>query len=794
MAFSPSFLLLIFLAFFLSLSSSLGDDAADTNTRKTFIIAVRNDLKPSAFSHVENWYTSILHSLSSFTHSLESSSRGARGRPKPLHVYRTVFLGFSAVLTPAEADLLRSDPAVLAVLPDLPRQLHTTRSPLFLGLVSADSKPNRLLAAADSGSSVVIALVDTGIRPDHPSFADDGHLPPPPSRWNGSCDHGSHFPATTCNRKLVGARFFDYGYLASTHGGIGKGWDVFSPMDSQGHGTHTASTAAGGAASNASLRGYAAGVASGIAPGARIAVYKACWASGCYDSDIIAAIDAAVTDGAHVISISIGAGVVPLHVDPIAISTLGAAERGVFVAASAGNDGPREYTVCNVAPWITTVGAGTVDRRFPADIILGDGTVVSGVSIHVGRRFSPKRSFPLVYAGNAARSDREASTAAICDHGYLEPNKVRGKIVLCDRGVLSRVEKGLVVRNAGGAAMILANDPENGEGATPDAHILPAVSVGYKAGMAIKAYIRANDAPRVRLAFHGTQVRVKPAPTVAGFSARGPSLHSPHVIKPDLIAPGVSILAAWTDRVGPTGLKADRRRTEFNIISGTSMSCPHIAGVAALLKAAHPDWSPAAIRSAMMTTAYTTDNMGQDMVDERTGNRSTEWAYSSGHVDPEKAVDPGLVYDLTVDDYLDFLCSSNYSSATIGMIARRPVNCSNKIGRPWDLNYPSIAVVLEGSNTRKLEAVVRRTVRNVGEEKAEYSVGIKEPEGVRLVVEPRKLVFRGKGQKQEFAVKVFTEPKKLLPWNSWTEFGSVTWSDGKHTVRSPIAVTWQQKD
>ncbi|XP_026666053.2 subtilisin-like protease SBT1.5 [Phoenix dactylifera] len=795
MAFSPPFLLLIFLAFFLSLSSALGDAAADTSTPKTYIISVRNDLKPSVFSDAENWYTSsILHALSSSTDSLESSSRRTHGIRKPLHVYRTVFVGFSAVLSSAEADLLRSDPAVLAVLPDRPRQLHTTRSPLFLGLVSADSKPNRLLAAADSGSSVVIALVDTGIRPDHPSFANDGRLPPPPARWNGSCDHGPHFPATSCNRKLVGARFFDHGYLANTQGGIGKGWDVFSPLDSQGHGTHTASTAAGGAVPNASLRGYAAGVASGIAPRARIAVYKACWASGCYDSDIIAAIDAAVTDGAHVISISLGAGVVPLQVDPVAISTLGAAERGVFVAASAGNEGPLESTVGNVAPWVTTVGAGAMDRRFPADIILGDGTVVSGFSIHIGRRFSPKRSFPLVYAANASQSDWEAPMAAFCGHGYLDPNKVRRKIVLCDRGELSRVEKGWVVKHAGGVAMILANEPTDGEGATPDAHILPAVSVGYKAGRAIKAYISANDAPRVRLSFHGTQVGVKPAPAVAGFSARGPSLHTPHVIKPDLIAPGVSILAAWPDRASPTGLKADRRRTEFNIISGTSMSCPHIAGVAALLKDAHPDWSPAAIRSAMMTTAYATDSMGQDLVDESTGNRSTEWAYGSGHVDPEKAVDPGLVYDLTVDDYLDFMCSSSYSSATIEMIARRQVNCSEKIGRPWDLNYPSIAVTLEQSDAGKLEAVVHRTVMNVGEDKAKYTVSIKEPKGVLLAVEPRKLVFGGRGRKQEFVVKVSTEPMELQPWTSWTEFGSVTWSDGKHKVRSPIAVTWQRKD
>ncbi|XP_038974081.1 subtilisin-like protease SBT1.5 [Phoenix dactylifera] len=792
MAFSPSFLLLIVSVSILFLSSP-GGDAADTSARKCYIIRVRGDLKPSVFADVEQWYSSTLHTLRSSTDSLERSSRATRGNRKLLHVYRAVFHGFSAVLTPAEAELLQSDPVVLAVLPDRPRQLHTTRTPLFLGLVSADSKPNSLLAAADSGSSVVIAVVDTGIRPDHRSFADDGRLPPPPSRWNGSCDVGLSFSSTACNRKLVGARFFSNGYLAATHGGASNGPDIFSPIDSEGHGTHTASTAAGVVTANASFLGYAAGVASGVSPGARVAVYKACWSTGCYDSDILAAVDAAVTDGADIVTLSLGAGSVPTHLDPVAISAFGAIEHGVFVAASAGNGGPGESTVANSAPWITTVGAGSIDRRFPADVVLGDGTVVIGVAIHDGIRVSRRRSFPLVYAGNVSTSAPGfRSSAPYCLNGSLDPAAVRGKVVLCERGAVPRAEKGLAVKNAGGAAMILANALTDGEGVTPDANVLPAVSIGYKAGRAIKAYIGANSDPRVRLHFRGTQVGVKPAPTVAGFSGRGPSLHSTNVIKPDVIAPGVGILAAWPDGVSPTELKADRRRTEFNIISGTSMSCPHVAGVAALLKAAHPDWSPAAIKSALMTTAYVADNTGEDLVDEGTGNRSTEWAYGSGHVDPEKAVDPGLVYDLTVDDYLDFMCSSNYSSAAIGIITKRQANCSDKTRKPWDLNYPSVLVVLEQSGTSKLEALVHRTVMNVGEEKSEYSASIREPEGVRLVVEPQKLVFEGKGQKQEFVVKVSAEAVNLLAGNSRTEFGSVTWSDGKHTVRSPVAVTWQQ--
>ncbi|KAG1326273.1 Subtilisin-like protease SBT1.5 [Cocos nucifera] len=794
MAFSPSFHLplFFFLAFFLSPSSPLGDDAAGISASKIYIIGVRNDLKPSVFSNVEHWYSSTLQVLSSSADSHESSSRRTRGKRKLLHVYRTAFHGFSAVLSPAEAELLRSHPAVLAVLPDRPRQLHTTRSPLFLGLVSADSRPNSLLAATDFGSSVVIALVDTGIRPDHRSFADDGGLPPPPSSWNGSCDPGPSFPATSCNRKLVGARFFYDGYIFNARGGAGS--DVFSPLDSHGHGTHTASTAAGGAAPNASFLGYATGLASGIAPRASIAAYKVCWATGCYDSDIIAGIDAAVADGADVISISLGSGVVPLHRDTVAISTLGAVEHGVFVSTSAGNAGPGESTVANVAPWVTTVGAGAIDRRFPADVVLGDGTVLTGVGFHGGKHVFKTSSFPLVYAGNASFSSFEAAVAPFCAPWSLDPAAVRGKVVLCERGEVPRPEKGLAVKKAGGVGMIVANGPTDREGIIPDAHVLPAVSVGYSASSKIKAYISADRAARIRFIFHKTQVEVKPAPMVAEFSSRGPNLQSPHVMKPDVIAPGLSILAAWPDGVGLTGMKTDRRRAEFNIISGTSMACPHVSGVAALLKAAHRDWSPAAIRSSLMTTAYATDNMGQDLVDETWGNTSNGWAFGSGHIDPEKALHPGLVYDLTMDDYLEWLCSYNYSSKDIRTIARRDVNCSEKAGKPWDLNYPSIAVVLEQSNVGNLEAVVHRTAMSVEKERSEYTANIKEPKGVKVVVEPEKLVFDGKGQKQEFVLKVSTGPVNLPAGNSRSEFGSVTWSDGKHTVRSPIAVTWRQPD
>ncbi|CAL9136293.1 unnamed protein product [Musa acuminata var. zebrina] len=797
MASAPFFLLLP-VALLLLVSSTLQQEEGgldEIHTPQTYIVRVRSDLKPSVYPEVEHWYSATLRSLSSSSSAVNESPTRETYRPRALlHVYRTVFHGFSAVLSSAEADLLSSQPGVLAVFPDRRQRPHTTRSPQFLGLLSPASRPNSLLSATDSGSSAVIAVLDTGVRPDHHSFSETGPTQMPP-RWRGACEPGPSFPPTSCNKKLVGAGFFSSGFLASTKNASS---DVLSPIDTEGHGTHTASTAAGVPVPGASLLGvYAAGIASGVAPKARVAAYKVCWSSGCFDSDILAALDRAVDDGADVISLSVGSNPVPLHLDPIAIGAFGAAEHGVLVSASAGNGGPNEMTVTNVAPWIVTVGASTIDRRFPADVVLGDRTVLTGVSVYAADAHTGPSlvgELPLVYAGNASTSRPGfRSSAHFCMRESLEPALTRGKVVLCERGGIPRVEKGLAVKEAGGAGMIVANQFLDGEGLVPDAHLLPAVNVGYSTGNIIRAYVRSTADARVRLVFRGTHVGVKPAPVVAAFSGRGPSAPSWYLIKPDVVAPGVGILAAWPLGLGPTGLPSDARRTEFNVMSGTSMACPHVSGVAALLRAAHPDWSPAAVRSAMMTTAYVTDSLGQQMLDENSGNRSTAWAHGSGHVDPEKAADPGLIYDLTADDYLSFLCSSNYTEMQIRTIARRAVNCSRNSGRmPWDLNYPSISVVLEQPKESKLQVIAHRTLTNVANGTCAYTVETRAPVGVQMAVDPQQLVFHGKRQKQGFVVNISAEGVTLPPGGWKTEFGSLSWSDGKHTVRSPIAVTWQQ--
>lgn len=767
-----AFFFFLFLLTLFSLSSS-----NDLNSL-TYIVHVDHEAKPSIFPTHRHWYTSSLTSTSSSI----------------IHTYDTVFHGFSARLTAQEATQLLNHPHVISVIPEQVRHLHTTRSPEFLGLRSTDKAG--LLEESDFGSDLVIGVIDTGIWPERPSFDDRG-LGPVPTKWKGQCVPSQDFPATACNRKLVGAKFFCGGYEA-TNGKMNETTEFRSPRDSDGHGTHTASISAGRYVFPASTLGYARGVASGMAPKARLAAYKVCWNSGCYDSDILAAFDAAVADGVDVVSLSVGGVVVPYYLDAIAIGAFGAIDRGIFVSASAGNGGPGALTVTNVAPWMTTVGAGTIDRDFPANVKLGNGKTIPGVSVYGGPDLDPSKMYPLVYGGSLLGGDGYSSS--LCIEGSLDPSLVKGKIVLCDRGINSRATKGEIVRKNGGVGMIIANGVFDGEGLVADCHVLPATSVGASGGDVIRRYIsetaksRSSKQPTATIVFKGTRLGIRPAPVVASFSARGPNPETPEIIKPDVIAPGLNILAAWPDKIGPSGVPTDNRRTEFNILSGTSMACPHVSGLAALLKAAHPDWSPAAIRSALMTTAYTVDNRDERMLDESTGNASAVMDYGSGHVHPTKAMDPGLVYDITSYDYINFLCNSNYTGTNIVTITRRKADCdgARRAGHVGNLNYPSFSVVFQQYGESKLSTHFIRTVTNVGDSDSVYEVKIRPPRGTTVTVEPKKLSFRRVGQKLSFVVRVKTTEVKLSPGATSVETGHIVWSDGKRNVTSPLVVTLQQ--
>eukprot|EP00253_Pinus_taeda_P000663 PITA_00663 len=728
-------------------------------------------------------------------HSMMVSVKGNadEARESLLYSYKHSFNGFAAHLSPEEASAISEMEGVISVFPSKNRKMHTTRSWDFLRMEGRNTQgdgtilsSSKLWKEANYGQDTIIGLLDSGIWPEAESFNDEG-MPPVPSTWKGICVEGNGFNISHCNNKLIGARYYLKGFEAYydplNETAIGE---YRSPRDRDGHGTHTSSSALGREVDATALGGFAAGKAAGGAPMARLAMYKACWGQtgedtaveiGCSEVDMLAAMDDAIHDGVHVLSISIGIpGVQTMYTDAIAIGTLHAVKRGVFVACSVGNDGPKPGTASNLAPWITTVAANSVDRDFVSPVLLGDGTKIKGRTVTPYKLAN--KFYPLVFAADAVLHtiNKADMSAGQCLPGSLDSKKVKGKIVFCLRGNGTRVGKGIEVKRAGGAAIILGNLPINGAEISVDAYVLPGTAVVSNDAATILAYITSTTKPRAHIVPAHTVLGTRPAPFMAAFSSRGPNLVNPDILKPDITAPGLNILAAWSGAASPTKLLMDDRRVKYNIISGTSMSCPHIAGIAALLKAIHPNWSPAAIKSALMTTANVTNNEGHPISDA-SGNPATPFSYGSGQVNPNQASDPGLLYDATIEDYVLFLCGSGANASTI--LRNRNFKCPKNPPKDYQLNYPSVAI----SNLINKETVTR-TVTNVGG-KGEYTVSVDEPPGVSVHINPKKLSFKSTGEKQIFTIQ-FTLQK---PLNKKYVFGSYTWSDGNHLVRSPIAVS-----
>uniref|UniRef100_A0ACD5VQI3 Uncharacterized protein n=1 Tax=Avena sativa TaxID=4498 RepID=A0ACD5VQI3_AVESA len=721
--------------------------------------------------------------------SVKDSEEEARA--SLLYSYKHSLNGFAALLSGEEATKLSERTEVVSTFRSDGRwSPHTTRSWDFVGfeegLTGLHSK-ERLPSGANAGENVIVGMLDSGIWPESKSFGDE-EIGPVPARWKGVCQGGDSFNSSSCNRKIVGARYYLKAYEAH-YGGLNTTTAFRSPRDHDGHGTHTASTVAGRVVPGvAALGGFASGTASGGAPLARLAIYKVCWPipgpnpnieNTCFDADMLAAMDDAVGDGVDVMSISIGASgkPPPLAQDGIAVGALHAAKRGVVVVCSGGNSGPAPATVSNLAPWILTVGASSIDRSFNSPIRLGDGRVIMGQTV-TPYQLPRNRTYQMVYAAHAAVPGTPANVTNQCLPNSLSPAKVRGKIVVCLRGSGLRVGKGLEVKRAGGAAIVLGNPPMYGSEVPVDAHVLPGTAVSMANVDTILQYINSSANPTAYLDRSRTVVDVKPSPVMAQFSSRGPNVLEPSILKPDVTAPGLNILAAWSEASSPTKLDGDNRVVKYNIISGTSMSCPHVSATAVLLKAAHPDWSAAAIRSAIMTTA-TTKNAEGGPIMNGDGTVGGPMDYGAGHIRPKHALDPGLVYDASFQDYLLFACSSGG-----GEQLDRSFPCPASPPRPYDLNYPSLAIHgLNGSIT------VRRTVTNVGQRDAHYTVAVVEPSGVSVKVSPTSLSFAHTGEKKTFTIKIEAKAgRKGRRVNRKYLAGSYTWSDGFHAVSSPVVV------
>ncbi|KAL8225831.1 hypothetical protein R6Q57_018388 [Mikania cordata] len=418
-----------------------------------------------------------------------------------------------------------------------------------------------------------------------------------PSRWKGKCENGTAFSPNLCNNKLIGARSFSKGLQAAGIN-ISTELDFDSARDYFGHGSHTSSTAAGNYVYGASHFGYANGVAKGVAPRAHLAMYKVLWSSDTFATavtDILAGMDQAISDGVDIMSLSIGIDQKPMFQDVIAIASLSATEKGIVVVCAAGNDGPGAATVINGAPWIMTVGAGTMDRSYLATLELGNGMTFEGISY-----FSSSVSITdkIIYYGSNNTKTSGCS--------FLDRSDVRGKIVLCDDNNVDLNGQMNAVTSAGAYGAIFLTDSLFLD---PSDYAIPGLLLHTRYASAIKEYaIASKNATVKRMKFVITKTGTGPAPQVAYFSSRGPDPITPTVLKPDILAPGVDVLGAVRPDVPYMEAGAYDLVTDYAFFSGTSMATPHVAGVAALIKAVHPNWSPAAIRSAIMTTATKKDN------------------------------------------------------------------------------------------------------------------------------------------------------------------------------------------
>ncbi|XP_075668688.1 subtilisin-like protease SBT5.4 [Castanea sativa] len=768
--FLPS-LLLSLVVFFLLHTTTNG-------AKKSYVVymGAHSHLPDVSLQDLDSVTNSHLDMLASFVGST------VKAKDAIIYSYTRHINGFAAMLDEREAAEIAKDPKVISVFPNLPRKLHTTRSWEFLGLTKYGKIPvSSAWKAGRFGEDVVIGTLDTGAWPESKSFQDKGYGPIP-AKWRGICQPG-YKDGVRCNRKLIGVRYFNKGYAAAFGAPLNK--SLNSARDLEGHGTHTLSTAGGNFVPHTSILNIGNGTASGGSPRARVAAYKVCWpetffAGGCYDADIMAAVDAAISDGVDVLSMSIGGtGGFEFFTDGISISSFHAVKNNIAVVCSAGNAGPTLQTVTNVAPWIFTVGASTTDRNFANYVSLGNKKQITGISLSAsgvpGGKF-----YPLISAANGYNANTSTASALLCLSGSLDPKKVKGKVVLCLRGANGRIEKGTECLRAGAVGMILANNVTDGNDLVADPHVLPASHINYTDGQIIFAYLNRTKNPTASITDVKTLLGVKPAPFMAAFSSRGPNTVEPTILKPDITAPGVSILAAFSEAVSPTGLDNDKRRFPYSILSGTSMSCPHVSGIVGLLKTRYPHWSPSAIKSAIMTTAKTQDNTRKPILDSSTVE-ATPLAYGSGHVHPNSAMDPGLVYDATAEDYLNFLCARGYNDTLIRLFSQKPYSCPNTF-RIEDFNYPSIAV----PNIQARKVTLTRTVTNVGSP-GTYKVRVRQPFAVFVTIKPRVLRFKKTGEKKTFQV-IFTPDYSKIGTRAGYVFGDMIWSDGKHSVRSPIAV------
>lgn len=622
--------------------------------------------------------------------NLNASVRKVAPNAKIGQSFRTVYGGVAATV-PAKSikDLVKLD-GVVAVLPDTLNHPLTDASSKFINATKLQNQLGGSKRAKNAGQGILYGNLDTGVWPEHPSFADQGNLSARPGPAL-TCDFGDNplTPAVDtfqCSNKLVGGRPFLNTYLSDPARAAAEPYHT--ARDSGGHGTHTASTTAGNVLSSAPVFGVDRGPLHGIAPGAWVAEYKVCGIQGCYGSDSAAAVAQAILDGVDVINFSISGGTDP-YSDPVELAFLDAYAAGVFVSTSAGNDGPTAATANHLAPWVTSVAASTQKREFDTTLHLAGagGTPVLdlvGASITAGTGAS---ALPVVLASAAPYSNALCTTAA-------PAGLFVGKIVACQRGGNGRVEKGFNVKQGGAAGMVLYN-PALADVET-DNHWLPTVHLAD--GTQFLAFMSAN--PDATARWDAAAKGNGQGDVMASFSSRGPA---GSWIKPDVTAPGVEILAGQTPT--PDEITGGPAGEYFQAIAGTSMASPHVAGAAVLVQAAHPTWTPGQIKSALMTSAKTS------VVKEDTVTPADPFDMGAGRINVGAAAAAVLTLDETAANY-----------AALGSSALTALS----------LNVPSInAPTMPGTVT------TTRTVTNVTNRKQDIKAWTQNDADSRIKVSPK---------------------------------------------------------
>ncbi|CAH2069450.1 unnamed protein product [Thlaspi arvense] len=689
--------------------------------------------------------------------------------------YRRSFNGFAARLTESERKRIAGMEGVVSVFPSKKMKLQTTSSWSFIGLKEgSETKRNPSIE-----SDTIIGVIDSGIWPESDSFSDHG-FGPSPKKWKGRCAGGKNF---TCNNKIIGAR--DY---------TAESKRKKTARDYTGHGTHTASTAAGNPIADTNFYGLGNGTARGGVPAARIAVYKACDGEGCSGEAIMSAFDDAAADGVDIITISIVLdNIPPFNQDPIAIGAFHALAKGILTVNSAGNEGPKASTVTSTAPWVFSVAASITNRAFMAKVVLEDGKTLVGRSVNTYDLNGTK--YPLVYGKSAALSTCTEDKAKLCEPKCLNKKVVKGKIVLCESS------DGPIEAQKLGAVGSIVKNPE------PDHAFVRSFPVSFLSDddyELVLSYMNSTKEPKATI-LKSEEISNQRAPLVVSFSSRGPSTIVSDILKPDITAPGVEILASYSPDSSPTETQFDTRRVKFSVLSGTSMSCPHVAGVAAYVKSFHPDWSPSMIQSAIMTTGKKNFYQGKQTYFNRkkpiddhlicaaspmnasgTGFVSTEFAYGAGHVDPVAAINPGLVYETVEADHIALLCGLNYTRKNIRLISGDNVKCTEELSKtlPRNLNYPTMSAKVSG--TGSFNITFRRTVTNVGAPNSTYKSKVVTSPGSKLSIEvsPSVLSMKSLNEKQSFTVTVSGDSLGTEQPAS----ANLIWSDGSNNVRSPIIV------